>query len=111
MLRRARADWQIKKLELKSNQTQFYLTDEGLEQDQFFASLDEFRYHRFAEVLENGESKRKNEVDAKVFRALWNSTNRDIILSLYSAAECAQIMRNNLRFVFGFVFLIVIFQC
>ena len=82
---------------MKANQTQFYLKDDTLEEKQkFFASLDVFRYHRFAEVLENGESKRKNELDAKIFRALWDATNRDIILSLYSAAECAQIMRNNL---------------
>ena len=98
-MRRARADWQIKNLELKANQTQFYLKDDTLEEKQkFFASLDVFRYHRFAEILENGESKRKNELDAKIFRALWDATNRDIILSLYSAAECASIMRNNLRY-------------
>ena len=104
MLRRARADWQIKNLELKANQTQFYLKDDTLEEKQkFFASLDVFRYHRFAEILENGESKRKNELDAKIFRALWDATNRDIILSLYSAAECASIMRNNLRYLVNLI--------
>ena len=96
-MRRARADWQIKNLELKANQTQFYLKDDTLEEKQkFFASLDVFRYHRFAEILENGESKRKNELDAKIISALWDATHRGIILLLYSAAEYAQTMRNNL---------------
>ena len=95
------------------------MKDESVDK-KFFASLDVLKYHRFAEKIESGDSKRKNVLQAEVFRSLWDEANRfraprtrfaeivnvqtlqrlarirNIILSLYNAAECATVMRHNL---------------
>ena len=80
---------------LIENHFKFYLKDESVDK-KFFASLDVLKYHRFAEKIESGDSKRKNVLQAEVFRSLWDEANRNIILSLYNAAECATVMRHNL---------------
>ena len=60
---------------LIENHFKFYLKDESVDK-KFFASLDVLKYHRFAEKIESGDSKRKNVLQAEVFRSLWDEANR-----------------------------------
>ena len=60
---------------IAGNPLKFYLKDESVDK-KFFASLDVLKYHRFAEKIESGDSKRKNVLQAEVFRSLWDEANR-----------------------------------
>lgn len=98
ILRRARAAWSIEQLSLKANETFLYLKNPASEsvENNFFASLGTLRYVRFAEPDKN-DDRRKNQLEAADFKALWKVENRDCFLALYNAVECGSIMRQNIR--------------
>ncbi len=99
ILLRPRAEWSMEKMTLEAKEIHVYLKNASSSTDNaeknFFASLDNVKFRRFAEFIENAD-RRKIIFDAADFKALWKVENRDCIMTLINSAECGNILKKNL---------------
>lgn len=89
----------MEKMTLEAKEIHVYLKNASSSTDNaeknFFASLDNVKFRRFAEFIENAD-RRKIIFDAADFKALWKVENRDCIMTLINSAECGNILKKNL---------------
>ncbi|CAG5099898.1 Oidioi.mRNA.OKI2018_I69.XSR.g16740.t1.cds [Oikopleura dioica] len=99
ILLRPKAEWSMEKMNLEAKEIHVYLKNASSSTDNaeknFFASLDNVKFRRFAEFIENAD-RRKMIFDAADFKALWKVENRDCIMTLINSAECGNILKKNL---------------